>query len=566
MPRRSVTDLAALDVPALLARLTAAEPDTPGLGEQLDIVGLLRGRPGLPGPDLDRILLQLQAGLRQGLLDAREHLDDLRRILDKLTAPPWFPAVILGATVADGREVAVVAHAGGVRVAGFADGIDPADCAVGDDLFLSRDLGVVMSKAGLPMCRASETAIFDRVLDKERLVVKQRDEAIVVRAAGSLDVAGLRPGDSVRWDRTLGLVFEKIERTRQSDLFLEETPTTGFDAIGGLDHQIARLQRSLRLHMLHADVVRQYGLRRTGSVLLYGPPGTGKTLLARGLAGWLGRASPSGRSRFMHIKPAQLHSMWFAQSEANYREAFRVARETAEADPDTPVVMFFDEIDAIGSARGHELSRVGDRVLTSFMTELDGLEARGNVLVVAATNRRDTLDPALLREGRLGDLVLEIPRPNMAAASAIFERHLPPDIPYAGSRDDNLERRRHAITSVVSRLYAPNGEGDVAALTFRDNTRRLIQARDVMSGASLAKMARVAIEHACQRHIDGAEPGVQIHDLLDALADEIETQVGALTQANCHGFLGGLPQDLAVVRVEPIRRVSRRAHQYVAAA
>jgi len=125
-------------------------------------------------------------------------------------------------------------------------------------------------------------------------------------------------------------------------------------------------------------------------------------MIARALANWLGQLAREGRSRFMHVKPSALHSMWYAQSEANYREAFRIAKEAGESDPDTPVVMFFDEIDSVGAARGDVLTRVDDRVLTSFMAELDGLESRGNVLVVAATNRREALDPALLRPGRLG--------------------------------------------------------------------------------------------------------------------------------------------------------------------
>ena len=108
----------------------------------------------------------------------------------------------------------------------------------------------------------------------------------------------------------------------------------------------------------------------------------------------------------MNVKPAGLHSMWYGQSEANYREAFRVAREAGAREPEVPVVMFFDEVDAVGGARGDWGHRVDDRVLTAFMAELDGLESRGNVLVIAATNRRDALDPALLRPGRLGDLVL----------------------------------------------------------------------------------------------------------------------------------------------------------------
>jgi proteasome-associated ATPase len=215
--------------------------------------------------------------------------------------------------------------------------------------------------------------------------------------------------------------------------------------------------------------------------------------------------------------------------------------------------------------RGEGLSRVDDRVLTSFMAELDGLEARGNVLVVAATNRRDALDPALLRPGRLGDLVLEIPRPSMAAGRSILERYLPASVPY-GPDDCASDSRRDVIDAAVSRLYAPNGEGEVASIMFRDGTRRAIQARDLASGAMLANIARTAAERACVREIETGIIGIQREDVLEAVADSIATAVSGLTPLNCHAHISGLPQDLAVARVEAVARKARRLHRFLSAA
>src|ERR1039458_6125721 len=114
--------------------------------------------------------------------------------------------------------------------------------------------------------------------------------------------------------------------------------------------------------------------------------------------------SRSGRSRFINVKPGGLNSMWYGATEQRYREIFRVARETAAAEPEVPVVMFWDEVDAIGSHRGESAHRIDDRMLNAFMAELNGLEDRGNIVILAATNRLDSIDPALLRPGRLGDL------------------------------------------------------------------------------------------------------------------------------------------------------------------
>src|SRR5712691_5664772 len=544
MPRRPHSDLADAEAQAMLERLGAIGPEAPLFDEQLEIVAALRARSPESAVEIDHWLVDQVNRLREGLLDAQEYHAALKDILANLSFTPWYPAVFLGQVGAERGPAAAVAFGGAVRIVGLADGVALDDLVVGDEVLLGRDLNVVMCKSSYPLLRAGDTSELQRVLADGRLVLKRNDEEVVVRGAGALDVTALARGDRVRWDPALWLAFEKIEHTHGSSLFLEDTPSGGFEQIGGLDREIERLQRSLLLHLLHTDIVRRYHLKRAASVLLVGPPGTGKTLMARALAHWLGRASSSGRARFMHVKPGALHSMWYSQSEANYRLAFETAREAGQSQPDVPVVMFFDEVDSIGAARGDVATRIDDKVQTSFMTELDGLEARGNILVVAATNRREAVDPALLRPGRLGDLILEIPRPGMSAAAAIFAKHLPADIPYSASGSDGGDsaRRGAVIDAAVSRLYAPNGEGGVATVMFRDGTRRTIHSRDVMTGASIAKISRVAIEQACLREVEGGEPGVRTSDVLDAIADELDCAVGSLTPANCHAFISGLPK------------------------
>ena len=386
----------------------------------------------------------------------------------------------------------------------------------------------------------------------------------MVRLAAPLRQAALTVGDLVRWDRSAWMAFEQVEHDDGAHLFLEETPRESFDAIGGLDTQIEALRRCLHLHSLHPEVVQRYRLRQKRSVLLAGPPGTGKTMMARALASWVAEMSPSGRSRFMNIKPAALHSEWFGRSEANYREAFRVARQASVECPDVPVVMFFDEVDAIGGPRGSSHMQVDDRVLTAFMAELDGLEDRGNIFVVAATNRRDAIDPALLRPGRLGDIILSIGRPRMQAAREIFSKHLAEDIPYTSHagvdtahQSDATSIRHEVIEAVVSRIYAPNGEGVLATVMLRDGSQRAIHAADLISGASIAKIVADATECACHRELETGDQGVQLEDLLTAVDDELQSTVGGLTPANCRAHVDGLPQDVDVVRVDSAERAVR---------
>ena len=553
---------------ALTAQICAFGPEAPPKAHKMELMRLLRATLPHSSGALDESLLRELDRLHVGLVRAQTQQDELKDMFDRLMAPPWHVGVYLGGGVVTGRGASAVVAVNSLRrVVNLDEGVELATLEVGDEVLLNTEQNLLVARSSYPFMPSGETAVFDRMAGERHLVIRSREEEIVVQATDRLLQSAPRPGDVVRWDRNLWLAFDKLQRTTGAHLFLDDTPSETFAAVGGLDAQIAELQRTIRLHYEHSDVVRKYGLRRRAAVLLAGPPGTGKTLVARALANWLAELSPAGRSRFMNVKPGSLHSMWYSQSEANYREAFRVARAEGERDPDVPVVMFFDEVDAIGGARGDSMARVDDRVLTAFLTELDGLESRGNVLVVCATNRRDALDPALLRPGgRLGDIILEVPRPNRQAAREIFARHLPASTPFA-VRDDtdaSSDLRNALIDAGVSRIYAPNGHGELATLTLRDGKRRPVLASELVSGAVIANIARRAIERACMREVETGAAGVELSDLLEAVDLEFESAARTITPANCRRFLEGLPQDVDVVRVErPTASTTRRAYRYL---
>jgi SpoVK/Ycf46/Vps4 family AAA+-type ATPase len=253
------------------------------------------------------------------------------------------------------------------------------------------------------------------------------------------------------------------------------------------------------------------------------------------------------------VRPGEWRSQWYGESERYLREMFGAARSAGEKDRRAPVVVFFDELDSIGTTRGRAGSAVDDRVLQAFAAELDGVlsQRNHNILMIGATNRRESLDPALLRPGRFGDKEIRVGRPGMSAARAILAKHLTPGINYAlnGSGGPSATRD-HIIDATVSRLYAPNGESDLCSLIFRDGSQRPVKPADLMSGASLAKIAHAARERACWREVTTHSQGVRIEDLFAAVDRELDRLSRILTPANAREHLVGLPDDLDVVKVE----------------
>ena len=375
--------------------------------------------------------------------------------------------------------------------------------------------------------------------------------------AAHIEVGDLRRGDSVRWNHSAMLAIEKVEGNSGEHWFLESTPDVTFDDIGGLDAQIEKLQNAFLIRFDHPEKADRYGVESQGSALLKGPPGTGKTMLAKALANWLASLSPDAEARFIAIKPGEFGSVYYSQTEANIREVFRVAREFGEENPRIPVVIFLDEIDSIGAPRGESFHRIDDRVQLSLAGELDGLKDRGNVFVIAATNRAEDLDAAFVRNGRLGDDPIEVPRPNREAALAILRKYLAEELPYADGRDE-------LVDAAVAHLYSSNGQSDVARVTFRDGTERVIRAADLVNGASLAKIARDTRNRACLRDARTGEEGVRLADVMDAIADELDAQASLLTPRSCRRFVTGLPQDNDVARVERLRTEETvRSHRYL---
>ncbi len=189
-----------------------------------------------------------------------------------------------------------------------------------------------------------------------------------------------------------------------------EIPNVRWSDIGGLEYVKQELREAIEWPLKYPQYYQKIGIKPPKGILLYGPPGTGKTLLAKAVA-------TESQANFISVKGPEILSKWVGESEKAIREIFRRAKQVA------PCVIFFDEIDAIASYRGYETgTRVTERVLNQLLTEMDGIEELHGIVVLAATNRPDLLDPALLRPGRFDKLIL-VPMPNREERLEIFKVH-----------------------------------------------------------------------------------------------------------------------------------------------
>lgn len=192
-----------------------------------------------------------------------------------------------------------------------------------------------------------------------------------------------------------------------------DVPNVKWEDIGGLEDVKKDLQEMILYPIEHPEKFHKFGMEPSKGVLFYGPPGCGKTLLAKAVAN-------ECSANFISIKGPELLTMWFGESEANVREVFNKARSAA------PCVLFFDELDSVGSARGGgggDAGGAGDRVMNQLLTEMDGVGAKKNLFFIGATNRPDILDEALLRPGRLDQLIY-IPLPDESSRYAILKANL----------------------------------------------------------------------------------------------------------------------------------------------
>jgi proteasome-associated ATPase len=544
----------------LIERLNATGEGASTLEEKCRLAEMFRMTSPDAGQNLYRMLIGDRDRMRIALQEAQGNLAEVQRLLARMTDPPWQIGIFLGhvdgGVPAEERR-AIVFHGGSRRVVRIADGVDAASLSLGDEVFLSNELALVIDKSPKGIPRVGETAVFDRYTADGRLVLKWRDDELIVDPSGPLQLLNLETGDRVRWDRSAWIAYEKLERESGQRWFLGEVPRGGLEQVGGQGHNLDVLRTALEMRLVSPEKAALYGLNGRMAALMVGPPGCGKTLMARVACARI--AAITGKEcRFAVVKPGEWLDPYIGVTEARIRDCFRAmveaGRETGLA------VLFLDEIESIGRTRGSAVGHHSDRFLGALLAELDGFADRGGVTALAATNRPDIVDPSLLDRF---DIQIPVGRPDMRGAREIFEIHLPDSIPFSPNGDAASATRRELADRAVSRLYGPNAGNEVCVIKFRDGKTRTVSARELVSGRMIEQICRSARQAAFVRDVRSDDRGLRAEDIDEAVSAAIHRLSTLITPRNAHSHLADLPQDVDVVAVEPIVRRVKHAHRYL---
>lgn len=282
--------------------------------------------------------------------------------------------------------------------------------------FLRRELNYYKSEIDKLMSAPLIEAVLLEVLEDGRAVVRSSTgPTLVVQVSGLIDISKLKPGIHVALNQRGSAIVEVLpiaEDYYVKAMEVDERPKLRFSDVGGLHEQIRELREVVEMPLKNPELFSRIGIEPPKGVLLYGPPGCGKTLLAKAVAGEV-------NATFIRLAASELAQKFVGEGARIVREVFKLARRKA------PAIVFIDELDAIGAKRvdvGTSGEREIHRTLSQLLVEIDGFDPLDKVKVMAATNRIDIIDPALLRPGRF-DRLIHVPAPDERGRYEIYRIH-----------------------------------------------------------------------------------------------------------------------------------------------
>ncbi len=348
----------------------------------------------------------------------------------------------------------------------------------------------------------NETGLSDGVVVRSSLLAKEK----------------LKPGLDLRLDTNQRVAVEIIGTSKRLDRTLARVEPIPWSKVGGQHEAVQAIRDSIEMPYLHAHLFKRFNHPVPKGFLLFGPPGCGKTLLGKATAHNLRLQiqSQTGEDRpefFLSVKGPEILNMWLGESERQVRDLFAQCRE--KASEGQLAFLFIDEAESIlGTRHAH---RVGTNILSTlvpmFCTEMDGLEALQNVVVILASNRADLIDPAILRPGRI-DRKIRVRRPDKEASREIYRIYLTEDLPLAEPCDE-------LVNAIVEEHFAKSESNRFLDITYRSGRHDYLYRGDLASGAIIAAIVERAKELAIKRSIASKhESPVTRQDLVEALEKE----------------------------------------------
>ncbi|MFB0977947.1 MAG: proteasome ATPase [Myxococcota bacterium] len=459
------------------------------------------------------------------LQEAKQQIEVLKEEVDKLCAPPNTYGVFTrpnkdgtAEIIVDGRNMRVNVH----------PNLDAFQLEEGQLVLLNEAFNVI-EPAGYT--RRGEIMSVVEVINENRcLVVGHTDDERVITLAEPLRSEKISVGDHLLVDARTQYGFEKMPKSSVEEVMLEEIPDISYEDIGGLGDQIEVLRDSVELPYLHPDIFSEFELKPPKGILLYGPPGCGKTMIAKAVANSLAkkiedRTGETTTAYFLNVKGPELLNKYVGETESKLREVFKKARDKA-AGANVPVVIFFDEMDSLFRMRGSGVSSdMEATVVAQFLSEIDGVEALENVIVIGASNRQDLIDPAVLRPGRL-DLKVKVQRPDETAAREIFAKYLTDRLPIdpdaVAAASSAKEACSKMIGELITMMYSTGDENKFLEVTYAKGEREIFYFKDFSSGAMIENIVARAKRKAVKRAIAGEQHGITADDLTLSVKEEFK--------------------------------------------
>lgn len=447
---------------------------------------------------------------------ARNAIEELSAAVDKLKAPALRIGTLLHRI---DKDRAMVCVNGTDYVCSVDPALPEAALETGMRMLLNEAFAVTdtfgFDKSGA-VAKISET------LPDGRLRVGNETgltDALVVRSS-LLAKEKLKPELEVRLDPNNRVAVEIIGQAKRKSRSLETVETIHWSDIGGQEEAIEAIRDAVELPYLHPELFERFEHPVPKGFLLYGPPGCGKTLLGKATAYNLrqqfkAEMGEDRREYFLHVKGPEILNMWLGESERQVRDLFAQCREKAAEG--RLAFLFIDEAESILGTRGiyRGGANIQSTLVPMFCTEMDGIEALQNVVVILASNRADLIDPAILRPGRI-DRKIRVKRPNQDAARDIYRIYLKESLPLAEDRSELIER-------IADYHYAPSEQNRFLEITFRSGRRDYLHRGDMASGAVIAGIVERAKGAAIKRSItEGETSPITLSDLTVALDKEYQ--------------------------------------------